>query len=552
MAFFQDPPENRDAYLQDRALRTELRRYLPRDVLESVTPAVAELGRHTASTLPELSEQAEANPPVHVAWGPFGRRVDEVRTHPAWEALKRFSAEHGVVATGYERALGDRNRVVQAALIHLFSASSATASCPLAMTDAAARVLLDVAPASVRERLFPQLTTREPERFITSGQWMTERTGGSDVGDSETVARFLGREGEEERYALYGTKWFTSAVTSEMALTLARIEDAQGGSVEGSRGLTLFCVDVRKKPEGGYQGILVNRLKDKLGTRALPTAELTLDGAPAVRLGEVGKGVKNISTMLNITRWYNAVASASGMARCTWLARDYAEKRAAFGRRLIDHPLHARTLDDMEAETAAATALCFAVADLLGRMEQGTLDDAELSRLRGLIPIAKLTCGKQAVAVASEALEAFGGAGYIEDTGLPRLLRDAQVLSIWEGTTNVLSLDVLRAEARSGSLGALLKDLGARAERLPEGLDGKAVGFVRETLGRLVTRAKELAKAGDPEAMEREARRMALTTGYVVEAVLLAESVAHAGADDDEAGLRFARFCLARLAAPLS
>lgn len=552
MAFFQDPPGYPDAYASDRALKAELARYLPKEVLERVRPELEALGRHTASTLMELSNQAEANPPVHVPYGPYGRRIDEVRTHPAWDALKTFSAEHGIVATGYDGSLGDRRRVVQTALIHLFSASSATYSCPLAMTDAAARVLLDIAPASVRDRLFPRLTTRDPTSFITSGQWMTERTGGSDVGNTETVARYLGREGEEERYALYGTKWFTSSVTSEMALTLARIEDDKGDTVEGSRGLTLFCVDVRPKPEGGYEGIIVNRLKDKLGTRALPTAELTLDGVPAVRLGEVGKGVKNISTMLNITRWYNAVASASGMARATWLARDYAERRVAFGKKLSEQPLHARTLDDMEAETAAALALCFHVADLLGRMEEGSLSEEERSRLRGLIPIAKLTCGKQAVAVATEALEAFGGAGYIEDTGLPRLLRDAQVLSIWEGTTNVLSLDVLRAEGRSGSLTAVLKDLAARAESLPAGLDEKAVGHVRGTLTRVITLATELAKAGDAVAMEREARRLAVTTGYLVEAVLLAESSAHAGADDREAALRFARFSSARLAAPLA
>lgn len=552
MAFYQDPPGYPDAYASDRALKAELKRYLPADVLEKVRPRLETLGRHTATTLMELSNQAEANPPVHVPYSPFGRRVDEIRTHPAWDALKTFAAEHGIVATGYDASLGDRRRVVQTALIHLYSASSATFSCPLAMTDAAARVLKDIAPAPVRDHLLPRLTTTDPTRFITSGQWMTERTGGSDVGNTETIARYLGRDGDVERYSLHGVKWFTSSVTSEMALTLARIEDEKGNTVEGSRGLTLFCVEVLPKPEGGYEGILVNRLKDKLGTRALPTAELTLEGVPAVRLGEVGKGVKNISTMLNITRWYNAVASSSGMARATWLARDYAERRWAFGKRLSEQPLHARTLDDMEAETAAATALCFHVADLLGRMEEGTLSDEELSRLRGLIPIAKLTCGKQAVAVASEALEAFGGAGYIEDTGLPRLLRDAQVLSIWEGTTNVLSLDVLRAEARSGSLTAVLKNLATRAESLPEGLDGKAVRHVRETLGRVIARATELAKAGDAAAMERDARRMALTTGYLVEAVLLAESSAFAGSDDKEAAQRFACFTTARLAAPLA
>ncbi|MFZ9886360.1 MAG: acyl-CoA dehydrogenase family protein [Myxococcota bacterium] len=551
MAFFQNPPEPQDAYLEGKALRLEVRRRLPPALLTIVEPRFTTLGKATREELPRLAEAAEAHPPVHVPYGPFGLRVDEVRTHPAWDQLKAFAAKHGLVSTGYDESLGVHRRVVQAALLHLFAGSSATYSCPLAMTDAAARVLLENGPPELRDRLVPRLLATDPQYFITSGQWMTERAGGSDVGGTETIARAVEDDPGGRQFQLYGTKWFTSAVTSEMALTLARTNDSEGNLVAGSSGLTLFCVEVKPRPIGGYEGIVVLRLKDKLGTRALPTAELSLEGLAAVQVGERGKGVKTISSMLNLTRWHNAIASASGMARATALAKDYAQRRRAFGQPLYDHPLHRHTLMDMEAETAAATALCFEVASLLGLEEQGMLDEAGRQRLRGLIPITKLTCARQAVALASEALEAFGGAGYIEDTGLPRLLRDAQVLSIWEGTTNVLSLDVLRAEERGGSVSALLADLLARAEALPATVADSARDVVVTTVQRAQRR---LHLDGGPDGRgrrEANARRLAMTIGFTTEALLLAEASTCDNADDD-AGARFTRFVAHRLQSPFA
>src|SRR5215475_12574999 len=238
-----------------------------------------------------------------------------------------------------------------------------------------------------------------------------------------------------------------------MALTLARPE----GNPEGSRGLALFLVELRDAA-GRLRGIQVNRLKDKLGTRKVPTAELTLDGTPAILVGTTGEGVRAITPMLSVTRTWNAVSAASAMRRGLALAGDYARRRLAFGALLADKPLHADTLAGLEAEYAAA----FRSVALLGRLEHGGSgegDDERLSRV--LIPIAKLTTGKQAVAVASEAIEACGGAGYVEDTGLPRILADAQVLPIWEGTTNVLSLDTLRALGKGGALEAIIAEVDA-------------------------------------------------------------------------------------------
>jgi len=200
-------------------------------------------------------------------------------------------------------------------------------------------------------------------------------------------------------------------------------------------------------------GIYVHRLKDKLGTRKLPTAELHLDGAPARPVTEdLRNGTRHIAPMLSVTRTWNAVTAAAYVRRGLALARDYARKREVFGDAIIDHRLHQETLADLQAQLEGMFHLSFRLAELLGRRESGRADESTRTLLRLLTPIAKLTTAKQAVAGTSEVVEAFGGAGYVEDTGVPPLLRDAQVLPIWEGTTNVLALDLLRVLKKTEGL----------------------------------------------------------------------------------------------------
>ncbi len=379
------------------------------------------------------------------------------------------------------------------------------------MTDGAAR-LLELYPDEVTRPVFEHFISRDPERFWTSGQWMTERTGGSDVSATSTVA-----VAEGASYRLHGTKWFTSATTSQIAITLAYVQPERGRE----RSLSVFLVQLRDA-DGALRGIRVNRLKDKLGTRALPTAELTLDGAPAHLVGEAGQGVRKIAALFNVTRVYNAVAAVAGMRRAIALARDYARRRVAFGKPLADHPLHAETLAAMETEWRAAFMLAFHVVELLGRQECNEASTNELARLRLLIPIAKLYTAKQAVAVASEALESFGGAGYIEDTGLPRLLRDAQVLPIWEGTTNVLSLDMLRALEKTSGLTAVLDDARQRLAGVRSATLASAVGRVRDALQRIEAFADRFAQEGRAFA-EVRARSFAYAIARTMAGLLLLE-----------------------------
>jgi alkylation response protein AidB-like acyl-CoA dehydrogenase len=380
------------------------------------------------------------------------------------------------------------------------------------MTDGAARALLESGNQELAARAVPHLTSRDPATFWTSGQWMTETTGGSDVGQSETVAR----RGHDGQWRLYGRKWFTSAATSQMALTLARPE----GNPGGGRGLALFYLETRDEL-GRMNGIRIDRLKEKLGTKKLPTAELTLDGAVAVPVSGLDSGVRNIAPMLNVTRTWNAVSAAALMRRGVALAAAYARERRAFGAALAELPLHVDTLAGLQAEAEGALHLTFRVVELLGRAEAGELDDAGRALLRILTPLAKLTTARQAVAVTSEAVEAFGGAGYVEDTGLPTLLRDAQVLTIWEGTTNVLSLDLLRALHDAGGIEPLVREAARCAAEVRDAGLGAPVRAALRAVEHAAEWLREATRAGEP-ALQAGARRFSLTLGRALEAVLLA------------------------------
>lgn len=536
--FFQDGPRLGNQYEDDALLRAYLHWRLPAAVRAAIAPGLAHLGARAATDLLALGEAAEAAPPRHVPFDAWGRRVDRIEVSDAWRALDRVSAEEGLVAIAYERAHGPWSRVHQMAKLYLFHPSSATYSCPLAMTDGAARCLELYGDEGTRDA-FGRLTTRDPARFWTSGQWMTERTGGSDVSLTSTVARAGSAPGA---YLLSGTKWFTSATTSQMAITLARLEDAP----PGSRGLSVFMVRLRDD-HGALRGIRVNRLKDKLGTRALPTAELTLEDTPAQLVGGTGDGVRKIASLLTVTRVYNAVAAVAGMRRAVALARDYASRRRAFGKRLAEHPLHAETLAELDARLHAAFQLTFHVVELLGREECGAATEADKAILRLLTPVAKLYTAKEAVAVASEAMEALGGAGYIEDTGMPRLLRDAQVLPIWEGTTNVLSLDVWRAIERTDALAPWVAHVTSEMRQVTEGAfstgaPADAARRVAEAAGQIESYVR---RTTDTVARETDARRFAFALARTDAASRLVAHAAGAGGVDGAASLASAARLLA-------
>lgn len=463
--FFQEGPELCNTFQNDAVLRTYLKNTLPAEYQAEIFKHLDLVGQKAAGEWLQWSRQAEAEKPTLEQFDEWGRRIDRITISKGWKHLQDAAATEGIVAAAYERRYNQYSRVYQMALLYLYHPSSAFFSCPLAMTDGAARTLELFGPEHLKMTAFKNLTSRDPQTFWTSGQWMTERTGGSDVSGTSTVAKPLAGA----QYKLYGTKWFTSATTSQMALTLAKITDSENSKDQA--GLSLFYLE--------QNHIEVHRLKNKLGTDALPTAELSLCGTEATLIGKPNEGVKTIANVLNITRLYNSICSLGHMRRALDLAQNYAAKRRAFGAALAEQPLHQKTLRDMETQFEKCFKLTFYVIGLLGRDEVGLATDTEKRLLRALTPIVKLYTAKKSVAICSEVVECFGGAGYVENTGIPRLLRDAQVFSIWEGTTNVLALDFLRVCEKDNALELLSDSL-----NLPE---------LKNNKNRTVENARELA-----------------------------------------------------------
>jgi acyl-CoA dehydrogenase len=502
--FVQEAPRLGNRLTGDPAVGGALRRLLSPDAWSRARDELTGFAGRVGGEFTALALEAEAHPPRHVPFDAWGRRVDRVEVSPAWLELVRIGLENGLVAAPYENP-GPDGRVLQAALIQLFQPAAAMSTCPMAMSDGAARVLL-AHDRELAARYVPRLTRRSGA--WTSGQWMTETSGGSDVSRTEVVARPAG-DATDGRWTLHGTKWFTSATTADIALVLARPE-GPGGS--GTGDLSLFLVELRR-PDGSWNGLEVRRLKDKMGTRALPTAELELRGTPAVPVGGLGRGVAKVATMLNVTRLWSAYGGVGPAGHLLTLARDYATRREAFGRRLTELPIHTHWLAELAAVYEATVALSFQAAWLVGAAEAGQ-GDPLLARI--ITPIAKMACARQALSICSELVETFGGAGYLEDTGIPVIFRDAHVQVIWEGTSSVMAHDVLRALGKAGAREAFHEDLDQRLARA--GQPGLA-----DTLAE-VTKAAARLRQLTAEADEAAARPLAWSLARTYQAALLCEA----------------------------
>nr|XP_060630588.1 acyl-CoA dehydrogenase family member 11-like [Anolis sagrei ordinatus]XP_060630589.1 acyl-CoA dehydrogenase family member 11-like [Anolis sagrei ordinatus]XP_060630590.1 acyl-CoA dehydrogenase family member 11-like [Anolis sagrei ordinatus]XP_060630591.1 acyl-CoA dehydrogenase family member 11-like [Anolis sagrei ordinatus] len=513
-----EQPHISNPFQEDPLLKSYLGSHLPAQVFGEVSLDLDRFGARITKEIDFLGRECELHPPRLLHYDPWGQRKDHLLTCTAWKRLKEVAAEEGLVAEAYERRYAQWSRLAQMAKLFLFAASSGLFSCPLAMTDGAAKVIESLGIPQPLEDAFCRLTSRDPRMFWTSGQWMTERKGGSDVaGGTETIAR----EQSDGTYSLHGFKWFTSAPDSDMALTLARVMTPDGDIKEG---LSLFYLQLLNG-EGRWNGFEIRRLKDKLGTRQLPTAEIILDGAKALRISPEGRGIPSIAAMLTMTRIHNAVSSVAVMRRVTHLARDYATKREAFGKTLNDHPLHVRTLAWMEVQSRGAFLLLMETARLLGLEEAKMADMTERHLFRLLTPVLKLYTAKQAVAVASEGLECFGGQGFMEDTGLAGILRDAQVLPIWEGTTNILSLDVLRSihKSHGNAMQAFFSSAQAKMASARDSPDLKpSVQMVQKSLQKLQKFSEELGLK-EASGAQMAARDFAYSLALIYGGVLLLE-----------------------------
>jgi acyl-CoA dehydrogenase len=386
------------------------RRKLSDSAWRSAEPQLVNMGRRAALEVAPLAAIADRERPRLITHDERGNRINRVEYHPAYREMEHIAYGSSILTTRSE------NSFVSFAIGYLFAMAEMGLFCPVCMTDGVARVLTRFGTHDQIDRVVPRLISGE----WTGGMFLTERAGGSDVGANETVER-NGR--------LSGLKWFCSNVDAQAVLATARPE----GAPDGIRGIRTYLLLTRDNP-----GVTIERLKEKLGVRSMPTGEVTLRDAPAEPVGDFHA----IAEMMNLSRLYNAVAAVAVIGRAIHEARWYIERRRAFGRPVIELPLVEEMLFDLEAEHLAALLMTFETVDALRRADTGDADAARLLRI--LTPVVKAVTGKLAVPCVSDAMELIGGNGYIEEWPMPRLLRDAQVLPIWEGTTNILALDMLR------------------------------------------------------------------------------------------------------------
>jgi alkylation response protein AidB-like acyl-CoA dehydrogenase len=507
-------------YLEDRNLQFLCETVMGPEVFERARPHLAELGAIAGDELDALAAVADRNPPVLRAWDEQGRRVDEVVRHPAYRRMEEIAFScFGLAAMAHRPGVlgwpGRAPQVVKYALSYLFAQSEFGLLCPVNMTDSCARMLGAYGSEELRARYLPHLTATEPEALWQGVQWMTERTGGSDVGASTTVAR----RGADGQWRLWGDKWFTSVANAEVVLTLARPE----GAPAGTRGLGMFLVP-KRLPDGSKNAWTINRLKDKLGSRSMATGEVTYAGAAAWVVGDLDAGFKQMMEMVNGSRLSNAMRSAGLMRRALLESLVHARQRVAFGRPLVELPLLRSNLLGMLLDTEAAASVILNGAALLDRREAG--DGSARALARVWTPLAKYWITLRARDVTAEAMNVRGGNGYVEEWVNPRLLRDAYLGAIWEGSANVVALDVQRAILKDRGLEALGACIAERLGRVAEPAAKPWVDLVRASLE---TVARQAAGWAAVPAAERElAARPAADTLYhlLAGSLLLAEGQA--------------------------
>ncbi len=498
-------------YRADANLSFVLRGLLAPADLARLEPWLDELGELAGGELDALAFVANANPPTLRQYDEAGQRVDEVVYHPAYEQMERIAFGHlGLAAMSHRPGVRGWPGVVphtaKYALSYLFAQSEFGLLCPVNMTDSAARTLRRYAGEELQARYLPRLTSQDLESLWQGAMFMTERGAGSDVGAATTVA-----EPEGDHWLLAGDKWFCSNVDAGVILTLAR----PVGAPDGTRGLGLFLVP-RELPDGSRNRYTINRLKDKLGTRSMASGEVTYDRTVAYLVGELERGFVQMAEMINASRLSNAMRAAAMMRRSYLEATVYAKARAAFGRALADLPLMREDLFQMLLDVEAAAAVVFHTAATWDRADLrppafagvGAGDERPRALLRIMTPLAKCWTTERGRAVAVAGMDARGGNGYVEDWINARLVRDSHLGSIWEGTTNVVALDTLRAIRREGAGDALLAELRDRLAGVRSEVGRRLAAVLAHEVDRAES-AMAAAVAAPPHERDLRARPLA-------------------------------------------
>ncbi len=483
-------------YRIDRSLQDLLPLYLDRAALDHFAPHFDRMGELAGGRLDELADLADKHPPVLHTRDRFGRDIDRIEYHPAYHEMERIAfGEFGLHAMSHRPGvLGWAHTAPPAAkytLQYLFVQAEFGLMCPISATDTSAFLLGRYGDDEVRRRFFEPMTDPDIERMLTGTQFMTEKSGGSDVGNIELTAR---RDGD--RWRLWGEKWFCSHTDGDVALLLARPEGAPGGT----KGLALFAMP-RTLDGGRRNDYRIVRLKDKLGTRSMASGEILFEGAEAWLVGNAADGLKQMLDQVNLSRLSHGVRAAAMMRRCLNEATVVARSRSAFGRRLIDMPMVRRQLAKLMTPTEQALSMFLFTAETMEAAQKGDAGAAKLLRI--LTPLLKFRTARDNIRVATGAMEMRGGIGYIEEWVNPRLVRDAHIGVLWEGTSNINALDVVgravgKEHADLALQGALHRKLD-EADGVPSEFRARVAGFV----DRAVAYAEEVAASPRHEKLSR-------------------------------------------------
>ena len=453
-----------NAWLEDPEFAPLLALYLPPDLLQHLQPHLLRLGALAGGPLDELARTADVNPPTLQHRARTGVDAQQIHKHPSYVEMERLAfGEFGLAAMshrpgvlGWPTAMPP---VVKYALTYLFVQAEFGLCCPLSMTDSLTRTLRKYGAPDLVQRYLADLTAQDLDALAQGAMFMTEQGAGSDVAATATLG--LPDPDEPGRaWRLHGDKWFCSNPDAALAMVLARTE----GAPAGMKGVSLFLLP-RTLPDGTPNAYRIVRLKDKMGTRSMASGEICLQGAKAWLVGELGRGFQQMADMVNNSRLSNGMRAAGLMRRAIAEALHIARHRQAFGRHLIDMPLMQRQLAKILGPTEQARTMMFQTAEALRRADAGEPGAYALTRL--LTPLIKFRACRDARKATGDAMEVRGGCGYIEEWSDPRIVRDAHLGSIWEGTSNIVALDVMRAIQREGSLPVWREQLLAQIDGTP-------------------------------------------------------------------------------------
>ncbi len=514
-------------YRVDPAFRQLLDLYLPGELRAHMEPHFERLGGIAGGRLDELSRIAERRQPILHERDRFGRDEEWIEYHPAYQEMEKIAIhDFGFHAMTNRPGVFDWPErlpyLVKYAMQYLFVQGEFSIMCPISVADTSAFLFLRYADEELKARYAGRLLTQDMEEVWLGAQFMTEKPGGSDVGALESTARFDPEAddgtGKLGHWRVSGEKWFCSHADGDIAMILARPE----GAAAGTRGLGLFMLP-RYLEDGRKNSYRILRLKEKMGTKSMASGEIRMDGAIAYPLGELDRGFKQMMDQVSLSRLSHGVRAAAMMRRCLNEALVMAETRRAFGQTLNDMPLMRRQLMKIMLPTEQALSMYGATAQAL---DQATTGDAEAEkRLRILTPLYKFRACRDNIRVATAAMEVRGGLGYIEEWINARLVREAHIGTLWEGTSNIIGLDTItRAVAKEGADENLAEMLN---QRLDEARD--IPGQFRGELGSMIERARAFAHAAAAGEGATECRRATTALYNATTAALMAWEAAMTG-----------------------